>query len=529
MNATNSFKLKLLVLLLLNGTMLYADVKLPAIINDEMVLQRETTIPIWGWADPGEKVKIEFAGQTRNAIADSKGNWDVKFEPVKAGGPFSLDIKAKNTIKLKNVLVGEVWVCSGQSNMEWPIALLDNPEEVKLKSNHPKIRLFHVKPVAEEKPVKDCVGRWSPCGPHSVMSFSAVGYYFGRELHDQLDVPIGLISSVWSGSAAEAWTSREVLDADPDYNDIIERHNIDLEKFNGFDNVVSAYKQFEKKIVQWSKDIAEADKKGLPRSEPPVLPTCQPPNFLPAGLYNGMIIPLQKFTIKGVIWYQGESNAFDVNDGSDGVYRANQYRKLFPALIKSWRKDWGIGKFPFYYVQIAPFGQVYRPNAAALIRDAQLKVLDKMENTGMVVTMDIGNVNDIHPRNKQEVGRKLALWALSETYGQKNIVCSGPLYKSMVINGNSIRLSFDYIGSGLLSKGGPLTDFTIAGMDKNFFEAKAVIEGDTIVVSCEKVPNPVAVRYAWSNAAVPNLFNKNELPASPFRTDNWTDFATNKE
>jgi len=527
MSGVNSFKLMCLVLSFFTSTTLYADVKLPAIISDEMVLQRGVDIPVWGWADPGEKVNVKFADQTRKTVADNKGSWKVRFKPAKACGPFTIDIKANNTIKLKNVLVGEVWVCSGQSNMEWPVALLDNPEEVRAKAGYPKIRLFQVKHVTKEKPEDDCLGNWSACDQNSVMGFSAVGYFFGRELYNQLDVPIGLIRSVWSGSAAEAWTSKDILRADTDFNDIIERHNADLEKFKSFDNIVSAFKQWEKKQVQWGKDIVEIDKQGKPRPDPPVVPMCQPPNFLPAGLYNGMIVPLQKFAIKGVIWYQGESNAFDVIDGSDGVYRANQYRKLFPALIKSWRKDWGIGKFPFYYVQIAPFGQVYRPNAAALIRDAQFRTLDKVKNTGMVVTMDIGNVNDIHPRNKLEVGRRLALWAMSKDYGKRHIVCSGPLYKSMAKKAGSIHLSFNYTGTGLISKGGPLTDFTIAGKDKNFKEAKAVIEGNKIVVSCEKVPNPVAVRYAWSNAAVPNLFNKEGLPASPFRTDNWVDFKAN--
>jgi len=523
-------KILVLSLFLLSNVVLYANVKLPAIISDEMVLQQGVEFPIWGWADPGEKVQVEIAGQKRNTVADPKGNWQVKFDRLNAGGgPLEMTISGRNTIKLTKILVGGVWVCSGQSNMEWPVSLTKNAEHELLRSIHVKIRVFQLKHAVTEKPAANCVGSWSFSEPTSASGFSAVGYFFGRELHEKLNVPIGLIDSSWGGSAAEAWTRSDILEADPDYNDILEMYNAGLAKYKTFDNMIQAWDQWFEKQIQRSKDIVKANAEGKPRPEKPVQPTCPAQNYMPGGLYNGMIAPLVPYAIKGVIWYQGESNAFEVKNGSDGIYRANQYSKLFPAMIESWRQDWGLGKFPFYYVQIAPFGRVYKPNAAALLREAQLMTLDKVENTGMVVTMDIGNVNDIHPRNKQDVGKRLALWALSETYGQENIVFSGPLYISMKTEGNGIRLSFEYVGGGLSSKDGPLTHFTIAGKDKKFIEAKAVIEGDTIVVSSDKVPTPVAVRYAWSNAAVGNLFNKDGLPASPFRTDNWTDPALNTE
>ena len=525
MNYSRILKMTFGVLLSLNTTLLHADVRLPGIISDNMVFQRDADIRIWGWADPKEEIEAEFADQVKHTVADANGNWMIKFNPVKAGGPFALVIKGNNRITLKNILVGEVWLCSGQSNMEWPVMFLNNREEVQSTSHYPKIRLFQVRHVSQGQPADDCGGGWTECGPQTVGGFAAVGYFYGRELHKKLNVPVGLIRSTWSGSAAESWIRRDILDQDPAYSDIIERHNVDLKRLGSFGNIVSTFLKWERKQTRYIRDVEQANREGRPLPEAPAPLTCQPPNFLPAGLYNGMIGPLQKLVIKGVIWYQGESNAFDVPDGSDGVHRARQYARMFPELIQCWRKDWGIGDFPFYYVQIAPFGDtdVYKPYSAALVREAQLKTLRMSKNTGMVVTMDIGDVNDIHPRNKHEVGRRLALWSLSRTYQQPDIVYSGPLYKSMKIDGRQIRLSFDHTGSGLISRNGPLTHFTIAGNDHNFVQAGASIEGDTIVVSSEEVDAPIAVRYAWSNAAVPNLFNKEGLPASPFRTDDWTE------
>ncbi|MBJ25174.1 MAG: sialate O-acetylesterase [Flavobacteriaceae bacterium] len=522
-----SLNFVMFLLLAGNTSLLFAEVRLPNIFSDNMVLQQGVPVRIWGWADAGEKVNVTFLNQKKTTIANAEGKWLLFLDELEYGGPFELVVSAKNTIKFSNILVGEVWICSGQSNMEWPVSLLNNPKEVESKADYPNIRFFKVKHSSQGKPADDCAGQWDQVGPQTVSKLSAVGYFFSRELHSKLNVPIGLINSTWSGSAAESWVRRDVLDADPAYSDIIERHNADLKKFKSFKNIVSAYKQFETEYVQWAKADKQAKKEGKPRSDAPAIPTCQPPNFLPAGLYNGMITPLQKFAIKGVIWYQGESNAFDVVDGSDGVHRAIQYGKLFPELIECWRKDWGLGEFPFYYVQIAPFGDVYKPKAAALIRQAQFETLRKVENTGMAVTMDIGNVKDIHPRNKHDVGKRLSLWALAKSYGQ-DIVYSGPLYRDMKIEKNKIILSFDHVGGGLIARDSALNFFFIAGKNKQFYPAKAEIKGGQVIVFNKKVKRPVAVRFAFSNDVIPNFYNKEGLPASPFRTDDWDFSETNR-
>lgn len=442
-----------------------AEVRLPKILGSHMVLQQQMPIKIWGWAEPGEKIDVVLAGQTRSTQADANGRWMVVFEPLPAGGPHRLVVEGTNRIELTDILVGEVWVGSGQSNMQWPVSRSMNPQQEIAEANWPQIRLFTVARQIAADPQEDCQGQWQVCSPETVAEFSAVLYFFGRKIHRELGVPVGLINSSWGGTMAEAWTSREALQSDPDFAPILERG-----------------KNFDPKSPHQ-----------------------------PAVLFNAMIHPILNFAIRGVVWYQGESNCG----------RAEQYQKLFPTLIQDWRKRWGLGDFPFYYVQLAPFR--YRnadPRNAAELREAQRLTL-RLPNTGMVVTTDIGDVNDIHPTNKQEVGRRLALWALAKTYGKEGIVYSGPLYREAKVEGNKIRVFFDHVHSGLVVKGDELTHFQIAGADGEFRPAKAVIDGETVVVWSEEVPQPVAVRFGWSDDAEPNLFNGAGLPASPFRTDNF--------
>jgi sialate O-acetylesterase len=457
----------------------FADVRLPAVVSDNMVLQQNSKVTLWGWADPGEKIKVKASWQSffgKSTKADKDGKWKIAVKTPKAGGPFTITIKAGNAIILKNILSGEVWICSGQSNMEMGMAVTNNAAEEIAKADYPNIRLFDAARRLSARPLEDVAGSWVECSPETVArhgtwgGFSAVAYYFGRKLHKDLNVPIGLISSTWGGSPAQSWTPGEMLSTMPDFAEHVKR---------------------------------------LTRQSTPqaIAPAAAINAHTPTSLYNAMIYPFIPFTIRGAIWYQGESNA-----GAPV-----QYQTLFPAMIKSWRDAWGLGDFPFYYVQIAPIG--YDVNSAYL-REAQFMTLS-IPNVGMAVTMDISNIYDMHPKNKLDVGERLALWALAKDYGQKGLVYSGPVYKGMKIEGNKIRLSFDYIGSGLMAKDGPLTHFKIAGADKNFVDATATIEGDTIVVSSDKITSPAAVRFAFSNNDEPNLCNKEGLPASSFRTDRW--------
>ncbi|OHB72802.1 MAG: hypothetical protein A2V70_18230 [Planctomycetes bacterium RBG_13_63_9] len=460
-----------------------AAVQPAALFCDNMVLQRDAKVPIWGTADKDQSVTVQFSAQrvsvTRKEGQDSSsadaqaqvvtttakdGKWIVWLEPLVGGASGELTIVGENTVTIKNVLVGDVWVCSGQSNMQMSVSASLDAEQEIAAADHPNIRLFTVANRIAEAPVDDCQGAWSVCSPQTVPGFSAVGYFFGRCLNRDLGVPIGLINSSWGGTLAEAWTSKPGLETDEDLGAILER------RAAGFD--------------------------------------LKNPNQA-SVLYNGMIHPLLPFAIRGAIWYQGESNCS----------RAEQYRKLFPAMITDWRKQFNQGDFPFLFVQLAPFRYGNAdPAQCAELWEAQLKTLS-LPNTGMAVTTDIGNPGDIHPKNKQDVGKRLALWALAKTYGE-DLVYSGPLYKSMTVEGDKIRIRFNHVGGGLVAKDGePLSEFTIAGEDQKFVPAVATIEGDSVVVRSDEVPKPVAVRFGWHDTASPNLLNKEGLPASPFRTD----------
>lgn len=493
-----------LVLMVAGTAKVVADVSLPAVISDNMVLQQRMKVPIWGWAAPGEKVSVDGNWQSLGALAtaDKEGKWLVKLETPKAGGPFEITIKGNNTITLANVLIGEVWVCSGQSNMAMAMTRVANAEQEIAAADYPNIRLFAVeRQITAAQPQRDCVGSWSLCSPKVTPTFSAVAYFYGRELHAKLKVPIGIIDSSWGSTDIQAWMSMRALAEDPDFEPVIARYKMQLKDFPRMKE------EHREKMAEWKQLAAQAKNEGRGVPRKPYPPRGPGELVTQTGMYNAMIAPLIPYGIRGVAWYQGEGNAT----------RSWGYRKLFPAMIRQWRGDWGQGDFPFYYVQIAPWHKYYHAIAAEL-RETQLMALS-VPNTGMVVTMDVPDVTDLHPKNKRDVGKRLALWAFAKTYGYKGIVYSGPLFKSMHIEGNRIRLRFDHIGGGLVAKGGELTHFMIAGEDMKFVQANAIIDGDTVVVSSKEVAKPVDVRFAWSNDAVPNFFNKAGLPASPFRTD----------
>ncbi|SMP51778.1 protein of unknown function [Neorhodopirellula lusitana] len=462
------------------------EFRLAGMFGNGMVLQQKTDAPVWGTAAPGSTVKVSgsWSKDTATTIADQSGDWRTDLVTPAAGGPFEVVVESEGqTITLKDVLIGEVWICSGQSNMQWKMRGfgVDFFGDAVAKADQPMIRYCDVPQVLALEPQSDVQTHWSVCTPQSVLSYSAVAYFFANRLHQELGIPIGLVSTNWGGSPAEAWVNSDVL----------------AKEFPEFNEVVAA---FPKLIGEFG--AVHARGRNIPKGI----------KFgMPSVLYNEMIHPLIPFAIRGAIWYQGESN----------VKQPEQYRKLFPTLIRSWREEWGQGEFPFYYVQIAPFKYLREPYPVALLREAQLETLS-VPNTGMAVTMDIGQEDNIHPKAKQPVGERLAMIALARDYGQKDLVFSGPVYTKHEVVSDRIRLRFEHVGGGLASRDGEaLSHFTIAGEDRKFVPAKAVIDGDTIVVHSDQVPNPVAVRFAWGNADQPNLMNREGLPSSSFRTDDW--------
>jgi len=488
-----------------------ADVRLPSIVGSNMILQRHMTLPIWGWADKGEKVTVRIAGQTKSTAAGPDGRWRVTLDPLKTGGkPLTMTVAGKNQLTLTNVLVGEVWFCSGQSNMQFALRSANDSQAEIAAAKYPKIRLISVPVRGTQEPQSDFKGRWAACTPQTAARFSAVGYFFGRRLHQELKVPIGLIHCSWGGSACEAWVRRSVLESDPQFKPLLDRWKRVVATYDP----VKLQARYKQQMAAWKQRAAAAKKAGrkLPRRPR------RPRNPLigqhrPANLYNGMLLSVMPYAIRGAIWYQGESNAG----------RAYQYRSLFPTMIRNWRDDWKQGDFPFYFVQLANFLAV-KPDPGestwAELREAQSMTL-KLPNTGQAVIIDIGAARNIHPKNKQDVGKRLALIALAKDYG-KEVVYSGPTYKSKTITDGKVVLSFDRPAGGLVVRGGgALKGFAVAGADRRFIWAEAKIVGDTIEVSSAQIAQPVAVRYAWANNPVCNLYNKAGLPASPFRTDTW--------
>jgi sialate O-acetylesterase len=625
----------------------FTQVKLPRLISDNMVLQRDTRLTIWGWAAVGEKVSVQFNNKTYTATTGADSTWRVTLPAQKAGGPYDMEIRGRNQILVKNILIGDVWVCSGQSNMELPMERVkEKYTAVIAQSANPAIRQFNVATTFEfQKERTDFEsGSWVAADPKSVLQFTAVGYFFAKELYEKYKVPIGLIKASVGGSPAEAWLTAEALQPFPKHLAVLSNYKREVY----MDSIRNSERQIRE---NWYKTIWQQDK-GLHDAKPwydtgvdvsgwskmpvpgfwddhglkgvngvvwfrkdvevpasmtgkpvklllgrivdqdsvfvngrfagtigyqypprryelpagmlqagknsivvrvinsggrggfitdkpyqligddktidltgewrfalgataPPLPSQTFFQYQPTGLYNAMIAPMLNYRIKGVIWYQGESNAG----------RPEEYRTLFPAVINTWRQQWKQGSFPFLFVQLANYMQTkVQPGESswAMTREAQLKTLS-LPNTGMVVITDVGEWNDIHPLNKEDVGKRLALWAQKQAYGDKKVVYSGPLYQSMRVQGNKIVLQFTSTGSGLMAKGGgELKYFSIAGADKKFVWAKAVIEGNKVVVTSDQVPQPVAVRYAWAdNPEGANLYNKEGLPASSFRTDEW--------
>ncbi|MFA6567654.1 MAG: sialate O-acetylesterase [Victivallales bacterium] len=541
----------------------------PDVIGDNMVLQQNKVLPIWGWAEPGEKIKVTFEKQERTTVSDREGNWMVKLDPVQAGGPFEMTIEGKNKIIMKNILVGEVWLAGGQSNMRMNVGGVENAKEEIKNADYPKIRLFVTRYACMEVPQKNISlwydylqetvkpldlmqylwkfygvktpmdGKWVECSSQTVKDFSAAGYFFGRKVHEETSFPVGLIQSCWGATAIEAWISKSSLESDPALKDIVDRRE---KLLNDYPQAISAYYKEMANYIKMKGEMPDPKNgsantiagKTLSPPKVPVGPAQKTAiaqagvdyytntieyrillgNYVfPTGMYNGMIEPIIPYAIQGVIWYQGESN----------VGNQKQYKTLFPLLIKSWRSAWNQGDFPFLFVQLANVGASREKPASsswAALREAQTTGL-AVPKTGMAVAIDIGDT-DVHAKNKQDVGLRLALWALGNTYKQK-VVYSGPLYEKMEIENNQIRLYFKNIGGGLVAKGGDvLKQFAIADDGKVFEWADARIDGNTVVVWSTTIANPVAVRYAWAdNPEGCNLYNKEGLPASPFRTDDW--------
>ncbi|ADV62558.1 Sialate O-acetylesterase [Isosphaera pallida ATCC 43644] len=448
-----------------------AEVSLASVFTDGMVLQQDRPVPVWGQAAPGSKITVSIQDQTAEAVADANGAFRAVLPPLKAGGPFTLTVEGDGALERHDVLVGEVWICSGQSNMQWSFKMLGDAE-TPARSSNPRIRLLTVPRRGAATPQTSFEGRWVACGPETLGDFSAVAYYFGRMLEKELQVPIGLISTNYGGTPAEAWTRPETLASYPEL----------------------AY--FAKNLDKRLADL-EAAGKSL-RNEPGVL-------------YNAMIAPLVPYAIRGVIWYQGESNAG----------RAYEYRTLFPAMIHDWRAAWGQGDFPFLFVQLAPFKKIVEsPQESdwAELREAQALTAKIVPQTAMAVITDAGDPNDIHPKKKQPVGERLAKAALGMTYGF-DTPYTGPIYHSLTIKGNEAIVKFVGFAGGLVARDGPLTGFAVAGPDGVFVNAQARIEGDSVIATAPEVAHPVAVRFGWADYPVVNLFDEAGLPASPFRTD----------
>ncbi len=485
-----------------------ADVVPNGLFSDHVVLQRCRSLPVWGQAEPGEKVTVSLAGRTAETTAGEQGRWMVRLAPLPAGGPHTLTIAGRNTVTVNDVLIGEVWICSGQSNMAMVVRSCGDVTEVLAKSADPQLRLVTVPRAAAIEPKETLPLAWSEAGPDRVANFSAVGYFFGAKLRRELGVPVGLIDTSYGGTPAEAWTEYGALFINPALRPITA----------GFENALGAYpaafvKYQNEVLPKWRDDVAKAKAESKQPPRQPGAPMGPTHYHRPAGLYNAMIAPLLPFAIQGAIWYQGESNAG----------RAAQYRTLFPEMIRNWRKVWGQGDFPFLFVQLAPFMKIRTEPAEsswAELREAQLHTLRTVPNTSMAVITDVGEENDIHPKRKQPVGERLADGALRLAYGRQSEYL-GPVYQGFTRDDGKLRISFTHTGGGLVAKDGPLTGFTIAGEDKVFHNAYARISGDQVVVSNPEVRWPTAVRYGWADFPVVNLWNRAGYPATPFRTDDW--------
>lgn len=497
----------------------HADVRLPATIGHSMVIQQKKPVRIWGAAEPGEAVSVSIAGRKAESVADAAGRFAVELPALDArqdAGPHEMVIVGKNTITLKDILVGEVWLCGGQSNMRFTVKEAANAEAESAAADYPQIRFLYVTDAYSAKPEFTFEGRWIVCSPKSVYRFTATGYYFGRELHKALGVPIGLVDTSRGWSPAEAWVPLDLLASNPVTKPIADRHYaMAAEK-----DLDTRDKEYQADVALWKEEQAKAKADATAAGQ---TPSTQPtrarprrawgvdPRLRPEGLYNAMLAPLVPMQLAGVVWYQGESN-------SD---RAQQYRTLLPMVIDYWRTSFKSPDLPFGIVQLPQHVNKGVPvdGTWAELREAQLFTHRTVKNTGLVVTMDIGEPYNIHPLNKQDVGKRLANWALSSVYGQSGIP-SSPLFKSSSIEGNRIRVAFDGNFAGLVNKG-ELTEFYVAGEDRKFVPAKAQIDGKTVIVWSDEISKPAAARYAWIDSPKCALFSIEGLPATPFRTDDW--------
>ena len=504
-----------IVMLLVLPSHASADITLPALIDHHMVIQRDVPFPVWGWADPREKVTVEFKNRVYRTEASGDGRFRVELEPETAGGPYEMKISGNNDIILHNILIGDIWVCSGQSNMEWPVKYCTNAEKEIASAMNPMLRLIEVKKTGRGAPQDDIEGQWQECTPHTVGDITGAGYFFCRALVRDLDIPVGLVMSNWGGTSIKQWTSLSAMESDPAVAPILDRYRTVLygnpKEMNEYHDGLAGW--FEYCFVQMH----------LKRSYNPIP---QPPEEFkgmggtPSWLYNGMIAPLTWMPIKGWAWYQGESNSG----------RAYLYRSQLPLLIQDWRNAWKMGDLPFIVVQLANWQKRKdKPGDSAIaeLREAQFMTVQNVPNTALVVTLDIGE-EDVHFRDKQPAGERMALAAMKIAYG-KDTVHSGPVYRSMNVKKNTVSLTFDFAKGGLVtSDGGSPVGFSIAGEDSVFKWAEARIEKNKVVVWNDTVKKPAAVRYGWSNNPAVNLVNSANLPAVPFRTDNWPGITKRK-
>jgi sialate O-acetylesterase len=501
--------ISLIILFVTNG-MTFAKITLPDVLNSGMVLQQHQKVPVWGTANPGEKVSVSFAGQNKVGIADKSGQWKVWLNPMAASNvPQKMTITGLNTVILNDVLVGEVWLCAGQSNMQLILSSTNKGDSVIASANYPMLRLFNVSRAVAFKHQTGPLATWQKCSPASVKEFSAAAYYFGLALQKKLKVPVGIINASYGGSEAEAWTPIAYLHT-PDLQPCIDREKIwDAER-------PQVRKEYAETLIKWREYAAKERAAGRIPKEAPHPPDALREYRIAASIYNGMIAPLIPFKIKGVIWYQGENN--------EG--RAEQYGILLPTMIRAWRATWHQGNFPFGIVQLPNYRD---PNnqpvetAWSDLRDAQRCTADTVKNAGLIVTIDIGEKHNIHSKDKYDVGKRMYLWALDFVYHYP-VMGSGPIFQQDTVEGKTIMIKFKEVGTGLQVKnGGTLQEFAIAGADKQWHWAKAKIVGKNLVkVWSNDVPNPIAVRYAFnSNPRTPNLTNNSGLPAAPFRSDNW--------
>jgi sialate O-acetylesterase len=475
-----------------------ADFKLPSMFGDHMVLQRDIPVPIWGWARPSQPVRVHFEGQSVTGQADEAGKWMVYLEPLSVGGPYEMTIQVGEQQRtLSDVLVGEVWLCSGQSNMGMALRRTSGAEGEIAAADHPSLRLFQVGLAMSDEPLDDVQARWAVCTPDAVAGFSAAAYFFGRDLQKELGVPVGVIQCAYGGSPAEGWISQKALAAESDLAPVLVN---DRAKKQRYEKDMAAYHE-----ASSQGDTSVKEPKPLIGRHRPLV------------MYNAMLHPLIPYAVRGVTWYQGESN----------VNRAHQYPLVLTTMINDWRSRWGQPRMPFGIVQLPNYVSPSQQSKGRFdwpqLRESQHQVAQDLPDIGLVVTIDVGDPTDIHPLNKKDVGRRLALWALASVYG-RDIVSSGPVFGEANFEGDKVRISFDHVGSGLASRAGePIRGFVIAGADRRFRWATAKIVGDQIVVSDKYTPQPIAVRYAWDeNPYWANLINTEGLPAAPFRTDDWS-------